>query len=133
MKPHRRFAIWIASSGKSRAAIAAELSVCRSVVTYWCNGRHRPSLKSAKQIEFLTKGDIPAVSWGYAVDTVRPGPAKLQELLLQEGITVHALAKRLGVATTSARSWVNGLAVPNDTNLQTLSTLLQTELSPRDF
>lgn len=133
MKPSRLLSDWITTSGISRADLARELKVCRSVITYWCLGRHRPSPKSAKALEFLSGGKIPLSSWGYAVNSVKKGPAALQSFILMNSSSAHALAREMGVATTTVTRWIHDGGVPKTENCHRISTLIKVKLTPDDF
>lgn len=57
------FAEHIKASGMSRSEWAARLGVSKSYLSELENGKKRPSLEVAVEIERLTDGAVPAASW----------------------------------------------------------------------
>ncbi len=63
------FRVWRENAGLSQAKVALSLNLKQPAVAQWEAGG-RPDLAKALELQALTKGDVPASSWGYTEDQV---------------------------------------------------------------
>lgn len=59
---------FIDRNGVSRDACAKALKVTRTTLYYWLTDKTAPGEKSREDIATWTNGEVPAASWGPAVD-----------------------------------------------------------------
>lgn len=58
-----RLDAWLRDAGVSGTRLASILGVTPQIVSFWRHGQCIPSLVNAFQIERVTGGKVPAVSW----------------------------------------------------------------------
>lgn len=113
---------WIEDNGMQRAALAGQLGVSRSAISCYENGRRAPRLPVARKIESITRGAIPASSWGDPPPSGSKGSEVILDWMARHGLTIVEAAEILGISYRTVRNLIHLRRIPTRATLSMLRT-----------